>query len=477
MKRFNWSEPFAESFALPLAAAVFTAAWVEPWVRWALRLGGSERPFVLSPLFMAGLMFAASLLARRLLITDYAIPRARALLAVLSFIVVLGINLLTFGPPDNKYLTALINWGHAISPQTLALIVTCLLWWRGLTLGNTDLPHDSLASAFFSGVAGLALLFGLNILSPQLTLAEGITPALIFFAAALSALALAGLEEDRRLQRKATGSWPGLNRRWLGTVTGLIGLIVLAGLIIGIVVAPEGVLAVVRPIVDVLSLVALTIISGLVYLLMWPAFYLALQLWDVLAHIIDAIPRPPPGDAAQNADRLTELVIANPVVQSVGQTLAWVLIAAVILWIFWGAARRLFLLSSGAGDDETRENILSRDLLLKQLKSLFGSRRPDLAPPPYLPLDGDLTDPRLIIRRAYRAMLEWAKAQGQPRQPKQTPLTYASALSQSMPHRASSIATLTQAYIAARYAAESPSLEIARRAEAALVELQRTPEQ
>ena len=77
-----------------------------------------------------------------------------------------------------------------------------------------------------------------------------------------------------------------------------------------------------------------------------------------------------------------------------------------------------------------------------------------------------------MIRRAYRAMLEWAKAEGQPRQPRQTPLTYAAALTQTRPDHANAIATLTQAYIAARYAADSPSLETARRAEAALVELQ-----
>lgn len=472
-KRINW----IENFALPFAAAIFTVAWVEPWVRWALRAGAADRPLVLSPMIMVGLMFGAALFARRLLITDYPVARARAFLAGASLAVIVGLNGFTFGPPSGDYLRALINWGHTLSPQLLTLLVTCFLWWRGLTVGNIDIPHDSLASAFFSGIVGLAILFGFNSLWPGLTLAEGVLPALIFFGVALSALALAGLEEDRRLQKKATGSWPGLNRRWLGTVATIIGLIVLAGLIIDIVVAPEGVLVVVRPLVDALSLVAMLILSALAYLLIWPAFLIALRLWEVLAILIDALPRPPAGGASQNAGQLTDLVLANPVFQSVGQTLAWGLIAAVILWIFWQAARRLFLLSGGAGDDETRESILSRDLLLKQLRSLFGLRRTDSgAPPPYLPLNGDLADPRLMIRRAYRAMLEWAKAEGQPRQPRQTPLTYAAALTQTMPDRATAIATLTQAYIAARYAANSPSLDTARRAEAALVELQRTPD-
>jgi len=471
MKRLNW----IEAFALPLAAALFTVAWVEPWVRWALRVGANDRPLILSPLMMIGLMFAASLLARQLLITDYAITHTRALLAAVSFLIILGLNTFTFGRPDADYLSALLNWGQALSPQLLGLLVTCFLWWRGLTLGNTDIPHDSLSSAFYSGLLAFAVLYLFNILSPQLTLAEGIIPALIFFAVGLSALALAGLEEDRRLQKKATGSWPGLNRRWLGTVTTLIGLIVLVGLIIDLAFAPEWLLALVRPPVDALSYVALLIISGLVYLLMWPAFYLALQIWEVLAILIDAIPRPPPGDSGQTAQEFAELVIANPIFISFGQLLAWVILLLVILWIFWQAARRLFLLSGGAGDDETRDNILSRELLLAQLKSLFASRRQDSgAAPPYLPLDGDPFDPRLTIRRAYRAMLEWAKVNGhQPRRPQQTPLTYAEVLSQSMPDQAGAIATLTQAYIAARYAADSPSLETARDAEAALVELQR----
>ena len=470
MRRLNW----IENVILPLAAAVFTAAWVEPWVRWGLRIGGNDRPFLLSPLMLVALMFAATLLARHLLITDYSIMHARALVAVISFFVIAGLNWLTFGSPSPAgYLSALINWGYSISPELVALIVTCFLWWRGLTMGSTEIPHDSLAAAFYNGLVAFTTLFIFNVIAPRLTLAEAIPPALIFFAVALGALALAGLEEDRRLQKKATGHWPGLNRRWLGTVIGVIGLIVIGGLIVGTIAAPDWILALVRPLVDALSLVALLIFSALAYIFIWPAMYLAAWLWEMLSYLQGLhLPRPPAG-TSQTAEQLTEAILSNPIFISVGQSVTWFLLVALILWIFWAAARRLYLLSGGAGDDETRESILSRELLLSQLKSLFSSRQPQAESPPYLPLDGERGDPRLIIRRAYRAMLEWAKVNAQPRRPHQTPSAYADALSQAMPDHASAVAALTTAYVAARYAAEPPSIETARRAEAALVELQK----
>jgi hypothetical protein len=69
-------------------------------------------------------------------------------------------------------------------------------------------------------------------------------------------------------------------------------------------------------------------------------------------------------------------------------------------------------------------------------------------------------------------MLDWAKAAGHPRAPKQTPIIYADSLTQSAPQHGDAIATLTRAYLTARYAADAPSLDEARQAEAALAQLQ-----
>ncbi|MEK7329137.1 MAG: DUF4129 domain-containing protein [Chloroflexota bacterium] len=74
-------------------------------------------------------------------------------------------------------------------------------------------------------------------------------------------------------------------------------------------------------------------------------------------------------------------------------------------------------------------------------------------------------------------MLDWAKAAGRPRAPKQTPIMYADSLTQSAPQHGDAIATLTRAYLTARYAADAPSLEDARQAEAAMVGLQRASQE
>jgi Domain of unknown function (DUF4129) len=86
-------------------------------------------------------------------------------------------------------------------------------------------------------------------------------------------------------------------------------------------------------------------------------------------------------------------------------------------------------------------------------------------------LRGAPDDARLIIRRAYQAMLEWAQSLRLPRAAGQTPRAYAQMLAGAVPEGHEAIELLTQAYVVARYAAEAPSLEHARRAEGAMARL------
>lgn len=111
---------------------------------------------------------------------------------------------------------------------------------------------------------------------------------------------------------------------------------------------------------------------------------------------------------------------------------------------------------------------------MSQLKRLLSRLRPRRAPPPpprYLTLTGPPDDPRLIVRRAYQALLEWAASLGLSRAPRQTPSAYADVLTRAAPDLREPIAIVTGAYVQARYAAAGPSLEAARRAEAAMAQL------
>jgi hypothetical protein len=96
---------------------------------------------------------------------------------------------------------------------------------------------------------------------------------------------------------------------------------------------------------------------------------------------------------------------------------------------------------------------------------------PPAPPSVYLALSGGPDDARLIIRRAYQAMLEWARSLRLPRAAGQTPRAYAQMLAGAVPAGHEAIVVLTQAYVLARYAAESPSLEQARSAQGAMARL------
>jgi hypothetical protein len=167
-----------------------------------------------------------------------------------------------------------------------------------------------------------------------------------------------------------------------------------------------------------------------------------------------------------------EELINSPAVQTGSRWGLVAALAAVAAVVFWLALRRLGLLSR-LDDDEVRDSVFSPGLLLAQLRGLFGRRRRrPPAPAAYLPLEGPADDARLIARRAYQAMLEWAQARSLPRAAAQTPVAYADALAGALPQCGEAVRTITSAYQLARYAAEAPSLDAARSAAGAAARLQ-----
>jgi hypothetical protein len=161
----------------------------------------------------------------------------------------------------------------------------------------------------------------------------------------------------------------------------------------------------------------------------------------------------------------------SPTFASISRGVAVVIVLIVFAVLAVYALRRWGVLPS-KNLDETRESIASRQLVLNQLKNWLARwrRRPPAAPLPYLPLTGD--DPRVIVRRLYQALLAWAAARGQAREPHQTPAMYADVLTTLSPQSPAAIETLTEVYVRARYANEPLSPDDARRAAASLDTLQ-----
>ena len=148
---------------------------------------------------------------------------------------------------------------------------------------------------------------------------------------------------------------------------------------------------------------------------------------------------------------------------------AVLLVAAVLIFV-WLVVRTLRRISPAKKPeiDESREGVWSWGLMRDQLASLFRRARQAAPIPLFWPFAGNLADPRLIIREAYRRLLTLAVERGKPRAQRETPYTYLNKLGELAPENRQDLRTLTDAYVAARYDPAPPSAEQAQAATEAL---------
>jgi hypothetical protein len=473
LPRWNW----IEDWLLPPAVAVLNSAWLGLWVLWSVRAVPPEisAPPV-SPAVLGLLFLAAALLTRRLAAGDD-VPaiNPRLALAGLGVLAVFAATGVTYGfSAERSYFAALVDWGEFISPVFAGVLACAFMWWRGILLGRSQLPHETLERAFYGGILAMAMLFAANQYRPLIGPGEGLLAALTFFATALGTLSLVSITRARRLEESETGHWPALNRYWLGTVAGVIGSILVGGLLAASLLSPAIFARLNQAflvLVNFLTIAFVLYVGTLVFLMAW----LLQPLMEQLARVMRGTPlslfAPPQWQAT--SERTAAFFDRFPILNTARQGLVLLAIAAGLALLFWWAVRRFNRLSR-KDTDETRDNIATRDLLLRQLLNLFRRKQPaPPAPPPYLPLAGPRDDPRLMVRRAYQTMLEWALSLSLPaRRAGQTPQAYAEMIAQSLPQGRLELDVLTRAYLAARYAADGPSAEEARSAQGAVKQLQ-----
>lgn len=493
MKRINW----IETFFLPAAVGVLSTASLSLWLTWLIRQAQADRPApVPAPALMLLVILSGAFITRftlnRIPPAEHPIPllpgdpgpQARRVVVISGFV---GITLtlwLTYGWQfPFAYLRGLLLWGHFISPEMLTLIAAGYLWWRGLTLGLSRVPYDDLERSFYTGILSLALVIGLNRYDPFLAPIEIIPPVIAFFSAGLSALALAGFERARRQHAEASGAWLAFNRHWLATVGGVIVAILLGGFALLALVAPESLArlrAVFTPLVEFLNpgvRLLLAFVMVILVLIITPIFMLAEWVANRLLLTLQLPQLPTLPEFGETAGATLNAILESTAFKATSRSFT-VLIILLVFALLFALAIRHFLKLTSREIDETRESVLTKELLLAQLRNLFARPRPAGPPapvPPYLALAGAPDDPRLIIRRAYQAMLEWAKQRGLPRLAGETPQKYAETLQQSLPATREALTTLTQAYIPTRYSTTAPSLEDARRAENAIAQLKALP--
>lgn len=452
MKRLSWTE----LLLLPLGICGLTTCWLALWVRWLMAAAGHAGEPSVSPLAMLVILAASAFITRWSLAgssNNLQLQRPQVVISAAGLAAVGGLLWWTFGarfPAD--YFHRFTEWGRLMSPEALALAVGVLLWWQGIRIGRDDDLHTTARGELWLGVSALAILFIVNKIDPRLTTAEGFWPTVLFFVIGLSTLAVAGLEQDRRIQA-TSGPALGVSRDWLGTVGALIGAIVAGAVGVAALVTPETLTAV-NSLLDLVGVIILDGFGFLVYLmalLLLPVtevivrglipFLRLLTSFNFPLNLGLSAPSP------EDIDRAARQLAGTPPARLIEVAL----VLGVILLIFMAAVRRLRRPAGGDGPEETHESVFSRDLVWRQLRSLFAGRaaKPPAAPP-YFPLDGPV-DPRLSIRRAYQQLLAWAAAAGQPRHPPQTPHDYARTLGVRAPALGDDIRQLTELYVRARY--------------------------
>ncbi len=295
----------------------------------------------------------------------------------------------------------------------------------------------------------------------------------LFLASGLAMLALISISTTLREQERMTGTKLQIDRYWLTIMVVIVAVVMIAGLVIGQLVAPESVLAllgILQPIWRLIRDIFLIILFVFAYLF----FSLIEPLLADLENRPAAMPETfmSPVQAESIEDLAEQAAGVPPAFALILQIILIVGAVGIVVLLFYLAFRRRERRALALGDDvlETRETILSLDLLQEQIKGLFDGLRRRRASI-FADL-GESDDPRVAIREMYQRLLAHAIERKQPRSKQQTPYTYRPSLSGLHPGRSTAIETLTRLYVLARYGRRPPTQEQVAEARQAFASIQ-----
>lgn len=488
-KRWRW----IEDGLLPLALTVMRVCSLWLWLALAQHLLLPSYGRTLLPAWMIGALLVGSTAVTRL-----ALSRTRTLHQARFIVAGLGVATLIFllwwqlyRPVYTFWDAGWIKaWGHSmlfwvgeVPPSYLLLPAIVYLWLRGSLDGSRRLDQRAVMGAFGGGCVALVLLMLTSLLDRQALPPETGGLVFLFFAMAMVALALAGLKAARLpVAANDGGVVTRLNRYWASSVATIIAGLLLLGLLLNALYAPEVMSSVLEWSWSGLSRVIILLIKA-VSLLLYPVLlFLAIVVPRLYYAIIGMFARifgrnslpDPEAIEAFRPDNTAEG--ATSIIENLPDAWRWLAFAVVFLLI--GLAFALALRRLAADDDdedveETREFIISGELLLAQLgqwwPKLLG-RAPKMGLGPFLPLAGE-PETRRIIRQAYQKLLTAARQQGQARLRQQTPGEYGRQLTQLWPGSREAIDVLTTRYVQARYGIELPTPEQAEQARRAWQQL------
>jgi hypothetical protein len=347
------------------------------------------------------------------------------------------------------------------------LLLGGLAWWRGLWLASTD----DIFTADFTRATTVRAVVSLGLMLVVLAFVSDTVAGRIFDVAVVAvpigvvASLIAATAVQVRTARLQIREAPDQGRRgvgWLGAGASIaLFVLVIAGLLAGTagrevwarLIWPFELAA--RGLEFVLFWLLLALVYAM-FMIIYPFLWLARRL---ISPADEAEPEPQevappalPEFAEQTRDALPAFV---------GQALQVVVVLVLVSLVVWLALRSLRRYRALAGDedeDEVRESVFSREAVLDDLGALFRSLRPRWAGRRRFRID--LNSPPASVRDAYRYTLVLAGRQGQPRQPRETPVDYAARLEAGDSALTEPLDDLTRRYLRERYGEVSDEADL-----------------
>ena len=433
-----------------VALAAAEACWVTPIVAALSQETLRHRP-VLLWLGILILLLGFFYLYRALAQANLSLPLQQGLLLLaLLFSIVFVVRyhvyagLALHGTEWIGYIGKRLSSVTVLLPEILAALALIYLWARGIHLARRSISIDSVGFSFRAGII-ILIWSGLGL---ALLTRQEMTPFVIpYFFFALTAVALARIEETSQLPGGSRAHFSGY---WVGWSVAAVVLLVAVGMLVALFFyggSLEQVLGWLSPIFDLLLIavynLALWLLGAIWWLISripidWGALKGAFSNLSIqLQSALDGLIKPPgePGPAAERTFHLS----AN-----VGLIVG--LIALVLLFTWY----RRWRARAGAGFDETRESLLSVGALGRSLADLLQAGRQRL---------GDMAGrvlgiqflSAISIRRIYANLVRLATERGYPRASAQTPYEYLVTLHQALPGSDAETTLITNAYVNAHY--------------------------
>ena len=343
-------------------------------------------------------------------------------------------------------------WGQELA---LFLLIT-VLWWRGLGLSHRHVAVDEIGFRMRLGGLLLApLVVGLS-MAPM---ARNATPfVMLFFLAALMAVALSRAEE---VARQRTGATYPMSPRWMATVFLASLFIVTAAALVGSALSGGGLRRLsqlMSPLWNALLLGGMVVVTTMTYLLLGllsPLRWLLSYLLGLLGELgIEGLPEPEALTPALTDTTIDQLLLELS--DSNGALLLWLnrlaiiaFVAALLLVVYLALRRYLNQRAMSFGVDETGQpaaeiagatggpgrRLLDRFRMWRRWRAAA------------------------TVRQLYRTMCAEAARRGFARAISETPFEYLTTLSEVWPTGSDEYRLITNAYVRVRYGEYPESAE------------------